>query len=351
MAEPLLLSVVDQAPVRKGGTAAEALRECVELAVAAERLGYARFWIAEHHNLPSLAATSPEILIGQVAAHTQRIRVGSGGVMLTHYSALKVAEQFRTLESMFPGRIDLGLGRAPGGDPRTAAALAWPSGVRDVRQYPEQVEDLLAWLGDGPAQGHRFAGVRAGPPAAGTPEVWLLGSALDSALLAAERGLPFSFAHFFGTAVEHGPAIANAYRERFRPSDQLATPRLNVAVSVICAETADEARHHASSMKLSRLNLARGLHIGIVPPEEALAHAYTPEELAFLEQSARSGIEGDPAQVRDALEEIAARYGTRDLSVVTICHDFDARVRSYELVARVCGIAPGADPRAGGVAT
>ena len=339
MAGELLLSVVDQAPVRRGGSGAEALRESVELAVATEALGYRRFWVAEHHNLPSIASTSPEILIGQIAARTRSIRVGSGGVMLSHYSALKVAENFRVLESLYPGRIDLGLGRAPGGDRRTAAALAYPGPIRDVRHYPEQVDDLIAYLSDGLDPEHPFHGVSAGPAPAGRPEVWLLGSGIDSALLAAERGLPFSYAHFFGTSAGHGPAIVESYRQRFEPSGDLAEPRVNVAVQVLCAETDAEAQWHASSLKLGRLNMARGRQTGIVPPEEASAYEFGPEELAFLERSPLTGSVGDPATVRAELEELAASYGTPDLGVVTICYDFAARVRSYELLARECGLA------------
>ena len=283
---PLELSVVDQAPVRKGGSGGQALRESIELAVAAERLGYQRFWVAEHHNLPSLAATSPEILIGQIAAATDRIRVGSGGVMLLHYSALKVAENFHMLESLFPGRIDLGLGRAPGGDPKTAAALAYPAGPRDARFYPE-----------------------------------------------------FSYAHFFGASVGQGPAIVERYRKNFRPSPHCPEPLVNVALSVLCAETQEEVDHHAISLKVSRLNMVRGIHSGIVPPEEAKAHEFTAEELAFLEQQGMSSIQGTPDRVGVELEEIAERFGTRDLGIVTICYDFAARIRSYELVAQACGLA------------
>ena len=339
-AAALRLGVVDQAPVRAGGTATDALREAVELAVHTEQLGYERYWVAEHHSLPSLAATSPEILIGRIAAETERMRVGSGGVMLTHYAALKVAENFRMLESLFPGRIDLGLGRAPGGDGRTARALAHPFPVRDVREYPAQVDDLMGFLADALPEGHPFAGVRAGPTGGSLPEVWLLGSGVDSALIAAERGLPFGFAHFFGTATEHGPAIAETYRKRFRPSAEHPTPRLQVALGVLCAETEDEVAHHAAPLRLSRIHLARGIHRGLVSPEEAAAHVFTPEEIAYLERTDRSAIQGTPGQVAREIEALADRYGTREIGIVTICHDFAARKRSYTLVAETLGIAP-----------
>ena len=233
----LTLSVVDQSPVRQGGTAADALRETVELAIVTEKLGYQRFWVAEHHNLSGFAGTCPEILIGQIAACTSTIRVGSGGVMLSHYSALKVAETFRILESFYPGRIDLGIGRAPGSDQRTAAALAYPGEVKDIRYFPEQVDDVIGYLTNQLPSDHPFTNVRAAPTPGTAPEVWLLGSGYDSAILAAERGLPFSYAYFFGIGVENGVTIVENYRQRFRPSPYLAEPRVNVTVQVLCAET------------------------------------------------------------------------------------------------------------------
>jgi len=338
MANKLTLSVVDQSPVRQGGTAADALRETVALAVATEKLGYTRFWVAEHHNLPGFAGTTPEIMIGQIAARTSTIRVGSGGVMLSHYSALKVAETFRVLESLYPGRIDLGIGRAPGSDPRTAAALAYPGGVRDVRYFPEQVDDVIAYLADTLAPAHPFAEVHAGPTPTPMPEVWLLGSGFDSAYLAAQRGLPFSYAYFFGLGVEQGPDIVESYRSRFRSSAFISEPKVNIAVQALCAETEAEAQRLAASRNLVRLRIVTGRRGGVPPVEEALAYPYTPQERAYLAQSTRANVDGDPQQVKAKLEAIADLYQTTDLSIVTICYDFAARVRSYELVAEVCGI-------------
>jgi luciferase family oxidoreductase group 1 len=329
----LRLSVVDQAPVRKGGTAADALRESLALAERCEALGYERYWVAEHHSLPGIASTSPEILIGQIAARTRTIRVGSGGVMLTHYSAFKVAENFRMLETLFPGRIDAGLGRAPGSDQRTAAALAFPGPLRDVHRYPEQVDDLLGFLADELPPGHPFRGLHAGPSPGGMPEVWLLGSGIDSALLAAERGLPLSFAHFFGAHAGSGPRIVAAYRERFVPSRWCPEPRVHVGVMALCAATEAEAQHHAASLRLSRLNLARGINTGTASPEEALAYPYSAAELDYLARNAMPAAVGDPAQVLAQLREIGTAYATPELGIVTICFDFAARVRSYELIA------------------
>ncbi len=336
MARRLRLSVVEQSPVRAGGSGADALRETLELAVACEALGYERFWVAEHHDLPGIASTSPEILIGQIAAATSSIRVGSGGVMLTHYSAFKVAENFRMLEALFPGRIDLGLGRAPGGDRRALLALAHPRAPIDVRAYPEQVDDLIGYLGDCLPPGHPFAGLRAGPPTEGMPEVWLLGSGVGSAQLAARRGLPFSFAHFFGNA-DQGPAIAAHYRSHFRPSASLAEPQLHVAVQVLCAETREEAEWHAASLNVARLQMARNQGgSGILSPEEAAQHVFTPEERHFLAHSGMRATVGDPEQVALELGEIAELYATDQLGIVTICYEFKARLRSYELVAEHC---------------
>jgi luciferase family oxidoreductase group 1 len=297
--------------------------------------------VAEHHSLPGIASTSPEILIGQIAARTKAIRVGSGGVMLSHYSAFKVAENFRLLESLFPGRIDLGLGRAPGGDQRTAAALAYPAPLRDVALYPEQIDDLAGFLADDLPPGHPFRDVRAGPtPGTSVPEIWLLGSGFDSALLAAERGLAFSFAHFFGAARGAGPAIAASYRKHFQPSRWLPAPRLHVAVMVLCAETDAEAERLAASLRLSRLAFARGAPTGVPSPEEALAYRYTPAEREFVERMAMPAIVGTPEKVRAQIEETARTYAADEIGIVTICYAFAARVRSYELVAKAFGLTP-----------
>lgn len=341
MAKRLTLSVVDQSPVRQGGTATEALRETIELAVACEKLSYKRYWVAEHHGLPGFAGTCPEIMVGQIAARTQSIRVGSGGVMLSHYSALKVAETFRLLESLYPGRIDLGIGRAPGSDQRTALALAYPGQMRDVSYFPEQVDDVMGYLSDRLTPDHPFANVHAGPtPLDVLPEVWLLGSGYDSALLAAERGLPFSYAYFFGMGVEQGPRIVESYRRRFQPSHYLSEPKVNVAAQVLCAETEHEAKRLAASRNLLRLRIITGRFGGVPSVEDALSYPYSPQEREYLTYFGQTTVDGDPQQVREKLEALAESYQTDDLSVVTICYDFAARVRSYELVAEACQIKP-----------
>jgi luciferase family oxidoreductase group 1 len=339
------LSILDQSPVRQGGTAAEALAESVRLAQAAERLGYVRYWVAEHHNIGAFAGTSPEILIGQIAAATRSIRVGSGGVMLSHYSALKVAEQFRMLASFFPGRIDLGLGRAPGSDPLTARALAYPRPQANVGLFPQQVSDLLGFLDGSLDPAHPFAGIRAlpGPAPEPAPEVWLLGSSDYSARLAAALGLPFAFADFFGHTGDIGPAVAELYRREFRPSRFGAEPRVNVTVQVVCAPTEGEAYFLAGSRRLMRAARVLGLPElrGLAPPEEAAAQALPEDVRRYVEESNRSAIDGDPRQVRERIFEVAAAYDTSDVGIVTNVYDFAARVRSYQLVADAFGLIAG----------
>ncbi|MBV9119784.1 MAG: LLM class flavin-dependent oxidoreductase [Chloroflexi bacterium] len=337
MPGPLTLSVLDQSPIRSDGTAAEALRETIELARAAERLGYARYWVSEHHNSGGFAGTAPELLIGQIAANTQRIHVGSGGVMLSHYSALKVAELFRILNSLYPGRIDLGVGRAPGSDQLTAAALAYPKAPMDIQHFPRQILDLLNYLTDRTEEKHPFAKVRAQPgPAAGdAPEVWLLGSSNYSAQLAAALGLPFAFAAFFGTTADLGPAMAELYRAEFQPSEYLAEPKVNVTVQLICAETEERAHYLASSRNLSKLNSLTGHRGGLLPPDQASTRVLDERERQLAASFMKGYLDGDPQQVRANLLSAAERYGTTDIAIVTNAYAFEDRLRSYELVAEI----------------
>lgn len=312
--EPTLqLGVVDQSPIREGGTAAQALHETIALAVATEAMGYQRYWVAEHHNIGNFAGTSPEILIGQIAARTRSIRVGSGGVMLSHYSAFKVAEQFRLLETLYPGRIDLGIGRAPGSDQLTAAALAYPGRPRDISAFPDQVSDMLGYLADEMPPQHPFAKVHAGPTKGTVPEVWLLGSYTESAYLAAMMGLPFAYAHFFGTATDNGPAIVEGYRRHFRPSTYLAEPKVNVSVHVLCAPSAAAAQRLGLSRNLMKLRTVLGQRGGVPSVETALAYRYSPQELAYIADFSRSYIDGTPQEVKAGLEKIAAQYQTTPL--------------------------------------
>lgn len=328
------LSVLDQSPIREGGTAGDALRETIALAKHVERLGYERFWIAEHHGSGGLASSAPEILIGQVAAQTSRIRVGSGGVMLSHYASLKVAEQFKMLEALFPGRIDLGVGRAPGSSQRHAQALEHGPGALPLAYYPQQVEDLLFYLADALPVDHPFADIQATPTVEGIPEVWCLGSSLDSAVLAGDLGLPFCFAQFINQ--EAGERAMAVYRQRFRASPWLEAPRGSVAVSALCAPTEEEAVRLSWSRYCWRFR--RGM--GVPSVETALAFDYSEPEIAYIEFSRPRSAIGDPEQVQARLTSLAAQFEVDDMMLVTITHDFADRLRSYDLIADAFDLQP-----------
>ena len=350
MTESLKFGVVDQSPLREGGTASNALRESVKLAQLTEMAGYARYWVAEHHNASSWSGTSPELLIGQIAARTSNIRVGSGGVMLPHYSALKVAEQFRVLDAFYPGRIDLGIGRAPGSDPVTAAALVHPRPPANIDTYASQVVDMLGFLEGHFKEAHPFAGIRAfaGPVPETGPEVWILGSSDYSARLAAVLGLPFAFADFFGN-VPHGPIVADLYRREFRPSSFLNESRVSVVVQVICAPTEEEAVFLGSSRNINKLRSQvigrvgdtadQTSRRGLIPPDVAVAQPLTADQRRYLESLNEGYVDGDPIQVRDRLLELADQYGADEVGIVSNCYSFEDRVRSYELVAQALQIA------------
>jgi len=328
---PLALSVLDQCPVPAGSTAVEALGHTLDLARATEALGYRRYWVAEHHNTASLAATAPEILVGAVASVTSHIRVGSGGVMLSHYSPLKVAETFRTLAALYPGRVDLGVGRTAGADPLAEAALQYLPGIPGDERYDEKVADLVGFLHGGLQPGHPFEAVRAMPDSGPAPDVWLLGSSSHSGAVAAYLGLPFAFAHFITSAF--GPQVMAAYRRGFQPSEGAAGPQAAVAVSVICAGTDAEAEHLARSVDVWKLRPEGSERGPLLSPDAAAARMLTDLEQARVAQGREAMVVGGPAKVRDALVDLAARFAVEELIVVTICHDPASRVRSYELLA------------------
>jgi luciferase family oxidoreductase group 1 len=334
----MILSVLDQSPVRAGGTAADAFGETIALAQAAERWGYHRYWLAEHHATEGLAGAAPEIMVARVAAATAAMRVGSGGVMLSHYSPLKVAEQFRVLETLYPGRIDLGIGRAPGSDQITARALQAGPGAIGAEYFPSQVQDLLGYLGGGLPADHPFARIRVTPEPASSPEVWLLGSSDQSALVAAYLGCAFSFAHFITD--QGGIEVMAAYRDRFRPSARLEAPLGSIGVFVLCADTEAEAERLAQSRDLWRLRLDQG-YLGPVPSiEEAEAHPYSREERLRIAVNRRRMVIGAPEQVKARMFELARRYGVEEIVAVTICHGFAPRLRSYELLAQAFELTP-----------
>ena len=327
----LRLSILDQSPVISGHTSAEALAQTVQLARTAEALGYHRYWLAEHHALAALADPCPEILLARVASATTRIRVGTGGVLLPYYSALKVAEIFRMLEALFPDRIDLGIGRAPGGDLATAQALS-NGQYQAADHFAEQVQDLVGYLDDALPPGHAYARVKATPAGPSSPPIWLLGSSDYSGALAAALGLRFAFAHFI--SARGGDLVTRAYRERFQPSAREAKPHAVVCAFVICAETAVEAERLAASIDLRRLHMAQGADTPIPATAEALAYAYAPHERDYVQQQRARTIIGAPAQVHERLLKLRDAFDADELMILTITGDYESRIRSYELLAR-----------------
>ena len=333
----LKLSVLDQSTVVSGRTPDTSIRESIRLAQHCETLGYARYWCAEHHNSPAQAGTAPEILIAAIAATTSRIRVGSAGIMLPHYSALKVAEQFRVLDAIAPGRIDLGLGRAPGSDGRTAYALN-PRADTAADQFPAQVRDLLAWTaGEKLAEGHPFRDIIAQPGGPTAPEVWILGSSDYGAQVAAYFGLPFCFAYFIseGSIAEQAIAI---YRQGFRPSALLAEPLAGVCVWAMAARTEDEAETLFSSRGLTRLWRDHGIIAPLPSPEEATAHPMSDSERARLQRIKERAFYGTPGVVGGKLRELAERCGVTEMAILTTVHDQEARRQSYTLLAQEFGL-------------
>lgn len=343
---PVPLSVLDLATVGSGGTAADALRAGADLARLAERRGYHRFWVAEHHSMPGVASSSPAVLLAHLAAHTERIRLGSGGVMLPNHAPLVIAEQFGTLEALAPGRVDLGLGRAPGTDQATAAALR--RGRADgADQFPQQLAELVRFLDDdfpdahpysrihavpGPVQGRVDGGVQS----ADRPVVWLLGSSGFSAELAGRLGLPFAFAHHFSAA--HTQPALELYRRAFQPSEVLAEPYALIGVSAFAAEDEGAARREVLSGALSMVRLRTG-RPGLVPtPEEAAAHPYTPQESAVVDGWLADVVYGTPDAVRAGLDALAQRMGADELMITSNVHGAERRLRSYELIADAYGM-------------
>ncbi len=334
---PLRLSVLDQSPVSEGSSGARALQNTIDLARLTDRLGYHRYWVAEHHGGPMLAGPSPEALIGPIAAATRSIRVGSGGVMLPHYSPFKVAETFSLLAGLFPGRIDLALGRAAGTDPLTGFALQRDRRTAAPDDFPQQLLELLGYLDDRLPPDHPFARLaKTLPGRPERPEPWLLGSSPQSALWAAELGLPYAFADFINAG---GAEITALYRERFAEHEHAdVKPRTAVAVWVICADTDEEAMRLAASARMTFTLLRRGELIAVPPPEKALEFLAADEPTPGQPRSERRAVLGTPASVRAELEEVAGKYRAEEVIVVSITYDHEARRHSYELLADIFGL-------------
>ncbi len=326
----LALSALDLVPVSNGSTSGEAVAHSLELAEELDRLGCRRLWYAEHHNMPAIASTTPATMIALAAARTKRIRVGSGGIMLPNHAPLAVAESFKMLESIYPGRIDLGIGRAPGTDQVTALALRRSREALLANDFPEKLAELMEF-GDGLQRSHPFVGVTAYPDDVRLPPIWLLGSSDFSSALAAKRGLGFGFAAHFSPDRPDRPMLA--YRNEFQPSEYLESPHAILAVSVICADSAEEADRLASCMQLGWVRLRSGRPSKIPTPEEALSYRYNEQEAAAAQAYRQMHIIGTPATVRERIEALARRTQADEIMVTTVTHSHEARLRSYQLLA------------------
>jgi luciferase family oxidoreductase group 1 len=331
------LSVLDQSPAVKGRTQDIAIRESLELARHCDALGYHRYWVSEHHNSNSIVGSAPEVLMAAIAATTRRIRIGSAGVMLPHYSALKVAEQFRVLEAIAPGRIDLGVGRAPGSDGLTAYALN-PDAGGAAENFPQQVRDLESWVSCAPLPAaHPFQAISAHPTGPTSPELWILGSSNYGAQLAAHFGLPYAFAYFFsdGHGVEEALSL---YRQNYRPSERYPAPMATICVWALAAETEAEARRLLMTREFWRIGFEQGLRMPLVSPEDAARHPYTESERARIESLRRKAFVGTAEQVAGQLKELGQRLMLDEIVINTWSHELGARQRSYELLADAFGI-------------
>jgi luciferase family oxidoreductase group 1 len=323
------LSVLDQSPVIAGHSAAQALAQTIALAKRVEALGYARYWLAEHHAIAALADPCPEILLARLGAETKTIRIGTGGVLLPYYAAFKVAEVFRMLEALYPGRVDLGIGRAPGGDARTARAVG---GGRfpDAENFPQQVWELANHLDRTLPQDHPDHGVRLQPEGVTAPQIWLLGSSDYSGLLAAQLGVRFAFAHFINA--HGGDAVMRAYKERFQPGRD-AQPHTLLCCFVICAQTDEEAERRAKVVDYRRVEMAYNHDTPVPTLEQALARSYTERELEYIRQQRARLVHGSPARCKERLLALAEQYSADELMVITITGSYETRLESYELLA------------------
>ncbi|RAK01999.1 luciferase family oxidoreductase group 1 [Larkinella arboricola] len=324
------LSVLDQSPIRKGSTAREALQETVALAKLTEELGYTRFWVSEHHNVTSLAGTTPEILIAHLAGQTESIRIGSGGVMLPHYSALKVAENFRMLETLFPGRIDLGMGRAPGGD-RVTASLLNPTNTFSDQDLVQQLFDLQNYLNDRYAPGSVQAKVRAMPIPPSVPEQWLLSSSGQSGTLAAHFGMGFSFAHFINP--HGGPEAVQHYRARFQPSENLEQPQVNVAIFVFCSNDPETVQRQQAMIDYRFLQYETRGKVDPFDYDDIKTVDFSPAEEARIQHNRQRMIMGNAEEVKKQLLIYADRYEVDELMLVNVGTEFEERLESYRLLA------------------
>ena len=332
----LPLSVLDLSPVTTGISGSQALRNSLDLARLADRLGFTRFWVAEHHNMPNIASSAPDIMIGQIAATTEHLRVGSGGVMLPNHAPLQVAERFKVLEALFPGRIDLGLGRAPGTDPATSYALRRRQDDPAGDDFLDRFQELLAFEGRLFPENHPFRRVNAMPADVPLPPLFLLGSSGYSAQLAAHVGAGFSFAHHFSDFDPVGPMMT--YREQFKPSATRDKPLAILALHVVCADTAADAERLATSVDLNFALRRQGRYQPIPSPEEAAAHSYSPTDRALIGQNRARLIVGSKSTAMAHLEPIIKATQADEVMVTTMIYDHEARKHSYALLAEAFGL-------------
>ncbi|RYG73459.1 LLM class flavin-dependent oxidoreductase [Lentibacillus lipolyticus] len=324
------LSVLDQAPISRGSGPEETLENTLKLAKVTEELGYTRYWVAEHHNTNGLASVSPEILIARIASCTQTIRVGSGGVLLPQYSPYKVAENFKLLEAMFPGRIDLGIGRSPGGSQDTRMALT-DSVAKSMSEFPRQLSDLQGFLHNTLPKDHPYRLVKAAPRSQTVPPMWVLGLSERGAANAAEQGAGFVFGHFISPV--KGQAALKAYRETFRPSPNADKPQSIVCIFVVCADTEAEAEELALSQDKWLLNVGKGSDTKVPSIDEVKHKTFKPEELKEIRKNRDRCVIGTPAQVKEELYRLKDVYQTDEFMIITNIYDFDAKIRSYQLLA------------------
>jgi luciferase family oxidoreductase group 1 len=330
-------SVLDQSPHSAGSAQDVAIRQSIALAQLCDELGYERYWVSEHHNSSSIVGTAPEILMAAVAATTQRIRIGSAGIMLPHYSALKVAEQFRVLDAIAPGRIDLGVGRAPGSDGLTAHALNPHSNAAE--EFPRQVHELQLWVSGLPLPaGHPYMGIDALPKSPTSPQLWILGSSNYGAQLAAHFGLPYAYAYFFteGAGVDEALEL---YRRNYRPSERYPKPLATICVWALAADTESEARRLLMTREYWRAGFEKGLRLPLASPEDAAAYAYSDAERIMIEKLRGVALVGTPARVSDKLHALGARLELEEMVINTWTFDAEARRHSYALLATEFGLA------------
>ncbi|MFZ3576689.1 LLM class flavin-dependent oxidoreductase [Virgibacillus sp. DJP39] len=325
------LSILDQAPISVGMTPQGALQASIELAQLGDRLGYTRFWMAEHHDLSGLACPSPDVMLGIIGSKTTNIRIGSGAVLVPHYRPFKIAETYNLLATLYPGRVDLGIGRAPGGSAEATIALS-NNFLDNVRKIPETIDELLKFLYNDFSKDNIYSKIKPTPVPQSSPKPWLLGTSKKSAMLAAEKGMAYAFGHFMSS--QDGPEIVRKYYNDFSRGYDLSKPEVVVAISVICADTSEEAEALALSSQLWSVKRGKGEDIGIPSVEEAISYAYTADERLLIERSKQKMVIGNPQAVKSQLKELKKLYNADELMIVTITHRSEAKLKSYELIAK-----------------